>query len=174
MATHSCVEYAKLWYDKISHDLSKLGFTANSYDMCVFNRIEKNTKQTTLIIHVDDMMITTCDESHSDTVINEIENLYPGLTKYQGKLLNYIGITFDFRVKGRVKVTMEGFVKELLEDCKAIIGVSTTPRRPDLFTVIDISSYPVLTQPAQEYFHSITAKLLYLSKRSRPDILTEV
>ena len=142
--------------------------------MCVFNKIEKNTKQATLIIHVDDMMITTCDESHIDTVINEIENLYPGLTKYRGKLLNYIGMTFDFRVKGRVKVTMEGFVKELLEDCKAIIGVSTTPRRPDLFTVIDISSDPVLTQPAQEYFHSITAKLLYLSKRSRPDILTEV
>ena len=30
-----------------------------------------------------------------------------------------------------------------------------------------------MTQPAQEYFHSITAKLLYLSKRSRPDILPE-
>ena len=42
----------------------------------------------TLIIHVDDMMITTCDETHIDKVINEIENLYPGLTKYRGKLLN--------------------------------------------------------------------------------------
>ena len=98
---YGCVESAKLWYENTSHDLSNLGFTANSYDMCVFNRIEKNTKQTTLIIHVDNMMITTCDETHIDTVINEIENLYPGLTKYRGKLLNYIGMTFDFRVKGR-------------------------------------------------------------------------
>ena len=83
-------------------------------------------------------------------------------------------MTFDLRVKGRVKITMEGFVKELLEDCKEVLGVSPTPGRSDLFTVNDISSDPVLTQPAQEYLHSITAKLLYLSKRSRPDILTEV
>ena len=42
-ALYGCVESAKLWYDKISNDLSKLGFTANSYYMCVFNKIEKNT-----------------------------------------------------------------------------------------------------------------------------------
>lgn len=62
------------------------------------------------------MMITTCGETHIDKVIKEIENLYPGLTKYRGKLLNYMGMTFDFGVKGRVKITMEGFTKELLED----------------------------------------------------------
>jgi hypothetical protein len=69
---------------------------------------------------------------------------------------------------------MEGFIKELLEDCNEIMGVCPTPGQSNLFTVNDVSSDPLLTQPIQEYFHSITAKLLYLSKRSRPDILTEV
>jgi hypothetical protein len=32
--------------------------------MCVFNRIENNNKQTTLVIHVDDMMITGSDEQN--------------------------------------------------------------------------------------------------------------
>ena len=173
-ALYGCVESARLWYDKLSHDLYKLGYAVNPYDMCVFNRIERNKKQTTLIIHVDDMMITTCDDTHIDKVINEIENLYPGLTKYRGKLLNYIGMTFDFGVKGKVKITMEGFIKELLEDCKGIIGVSPTPGKSDLFNVNDMLSDPLLTQPLQEFFHSITAKLLYLSKRSRPDISTVV
>ena len=33
---------------------------------------------------------------------------------------------------------------------------------------------PLLTTSVREFFHSITAKLLYLSKRPRPDILTPV
>ena len=116
-ALYGCVESAKLWYDKISHDLSTLGYKANAYDMCVFNRTEHNNKQTTLIIHVDDMMISCCDEKHIDKVIDEIETLYPGLTKHRGKVLNYIGMTYRyFETAGKVKITINGFVKELLED----------------------------------------------------------
>ena len=120
---YGCVESAKLLYDKISHDLSLLGYTVNPYDICVFNRTESNNKQTTQIIHVDDMMITCCDEKHVDYVIDEIEKIYPGLTKHRGKVLNYIGMTFNFEMAGKVIITMEGFIKELLEDCKDIIGV---------------------------------------------------
>ena len=165
-ALYGCVESAKLWYDKISHDLSVLGYIANAYDMCVFNRTEHNNTQTSLIIHVDGMMITCCDEKHVDMVIDE--------TKHRGKVLNYIGMTFNFEKTGRVKITMEGFVKELLEECKKIIGVSPTPAKPDLFMIKPDNTDPLLTSSAREYFHSITAKLLYLSKRTRPDILTSV
>ena len=86
-ALYGCVESAKLWYDKISHDLSVLGYTANAYDMCVFNRTENNKSQTTLIIHVDDMMISCCNDKHVDMVIYEIEKLYPGLSKHRGKVI---------------------------------------------------------------------------------------
>ena len=79
-ALYGCVESAKLWYDKISNDLINLGYTINKADICLFNHIEKNNKQTTLVIHVDDMMITSTDDKHIDKIINEIEQLYPGLT----------------------------------------------------------------------------------------------
>lgn len=52
--------------------------------------------------------------------------------------------------------------------------MSPTPAKPDLFLVKPDNLDPLLTPSAREYFHSITAKLLYLSKRSRPDILTPV
>ena len=39
-ALYSCVESSKLWYDKISGDMGKLGFTLNPYDICVFNHID--------------------------------------------------------------------------------------------------------------------------------------
>ena len=45
--------------------------------MCVFNRIEKDNTQTTLILHVDDMKITSNNESNIDQVKAEIEILYP-------------------------------------------------------------------------------------------------
>ena len=52
--------------------------------------------------------------------------------------------------------------------------MSPTPAKTDLLSVSLESSNPLLTTSALEYFHLITAKLLYLSKRSRPDILTPV
>jgi hypothetical protein len=175
-ALYGCVESAKLWYDKISLDLYNLGYKSNAYDICVFNRTENNNTQTTLIIHVDDMMISCCNEKCVDMVIEQIENLYPGLTKHRGKVLNYIGMTFNFERAGQVKITMDGFIKDLLEDCKKMIGVSQThtPAKPDLFTVKPDNLDPLLPTTSREFFHSITAKLLYLSKRSRPDILTSV
>jgi Reverse transcriptase (RNA-dependent DNA polymerase) len=95
-ALYGCVESAKLCYEKLSADLIKLGYIRNYTDICVFNRTESNNKQTTLVIHVDDMMITSTDDKHIDRIISEIEYLYPGLTKNRGKVLNYIGMTFNY------------------------------------------------------------------------------
>jgi hypothetical protein len=108
--------------------LIKLEYNIDKADVCVFNRIEINKKQTTLVIHVDDMMITSTDDKHIDKIINEIEQKYPGLTKIRGKVLNYIGMTFNYKESGKVKITMEGFVKDLLETCKDIWQLSDTDR----------------------------------------------
>ena len=52
--------------------------------------------------------------------------------------------------------------------------MAPTPAKSELFSVKPDTSDPLLTTSAREYFHSITAKLLYLSKRAKPDILTPV
>ena len=174
-ALYGCVESAKLWYDKISNDLIKLGYTINNADICVFNRVEKNNKQTTLVIHVDDMMITSTDDKHIDKIIHEIEQLYPGLTKIRGKVLNYIGMTFNYKESGKVKINMEGFIKDLLETCKdLLVGVLTLPADKNSFHTTDVKSDPLLPDALRVFFHSVVAKLLYLCNRTRPDILTEV
>jgi hypothetical protein len=49
-------------------------------------------------------MITSTDDETIDTIISEIENLYPGLTKTRGKVLNYIGVTFNYEAPGKVKI----------------------------------------------------------------------
>ena len=172
-ALYGCVESAKLWYDKQSSDLIEFNYIVNEYDICVFNRIDPDNTQTSLVIHVDDMIITASNESRIDDVIKQIETIYPGLTKHRGKFLNYIGMTFDFSKEGSVKMTMEGFVQDLIEGCKDMLGTANTPARANLFLIPDESDSP-LPDNLCERFHSITAKLLYLSKRTRPDILTAV
>ena len=52
--------------------------------------------------------------------------------------------------------------------------MAPTPAKSELFPVKLDTSDPLLTTSAREYFHSTTAKLLYLSKRARPDISTPV
>ena len=72
-------------------------------------------------------------------VTKQIETIYPGLTKQRGKVLNYIGMTFDFSKEGCVKMTMGGFVQDLVEGCKDMPGTANTPARANLFTVPDES-----------------------------------
>jgi hypothetical protein len=162
------VESAKLWYNKVSNDLIKLEYTINEYDNCVFNRIEPNGSQTTLVIHVDDMM-SSYDDKYIDRVINEIEQWYPGLTKTRGKVFSYIGMSFNFKIPGKVKITMDGFVNDLLKECQDIVRVSPAPGKPTQFHVGDMDdanhTNPLLSDSARERFDSLVAKLLYLSKR---------
>jgi Reverse transcriptase (RNA-dependent DNA polymerase) len=169
-ALYGCVESARIWYDTIAKSLGNMGFVRNSQDMCVFNRTESCGSQTTLVIHVDDMLITGASEVVLDMVIAELEALHPDLSVHRGKKLNYLGMVFDFSVIKKCKVTMEGYVSDLLRDYESIVGVADTPAVLDLFSVDGKSKE--LDAEGKEWFHSLTAKLLYLGKRVRPDLLT--
>ena len=84
---------------------------------------------------------------------------------------SYLGMTFDFSIPGRVMVNQEGYISELVasEDLKRPVK---TPATADLFDVDPES--PRLDKNKSEDFHSVTAKLLFLSKRTRPDICVAV
>jgi len=168
---YGLIESAKLWYDKLTHMLKGLGFVQNKYDPCVLNRYDKNGKQTTLTIHVDDVFISAPTEEHIDELLIEINSLYSGLTIKRGRYINYLGMIFDFTQTKKCKVLMTGFVEDLLSITN-IEGTANTPAASNLFKV-NKNSKPLDTQ-SKKQFHSMTAKLLYLSKRIRPDILTAV
>jgi hypothetical protein len=66
---------------------------------------------------------------------------------------------------------MPKFVEDAVSDVKSATPADT-PAGSDLFAVID--SAKLLVKSAQEDFHSRVAKLLYLAKRTRPDILLPI
>mmetsp|Transcript_16444 Transcript_16444/g.46750 ORF Transcript_16444/g.46750 Transcript_16444/m.46750 type:complete len:280 (+) Transcript_16444:460-1299(+) len=82
-------------------------------------------------------------------------------------------MTLDFSSPGKVSINMRDYVDNILEEVPSDMdGVATTPAADHLFKV---NPEPVLLEKKQaEFFHSLTAKLLFLAKRGRPDIQTAV
>jgi hypothetical protein len=70
----------------------------------------------------DDVMIAAPSESELDGLLKELEEHYTGLTVNRGRVLNYLGMVFDFKTEGLCKVTMDGFVEDLLSTYQEIKG----------------------------------------------------
>jgi histone deacetylase 1/2 len=170
-ALYGCVESGKLWYDTLCGALEADGFVRNPYERCLFNKLDASGKQVTVCIYVDDMMCTCVNEASLDAVHNVMLKAFGEATYKVGTLHSYVGMTFDFRRAGRVRVTMEKYVADVLRDFD-VTGVASTPAGSQLFDVRDES--PKLDAAQQKEFHKRVATLLYLAQRSRPDIATTV
>ena len=66
-------------------------------------------------------------------------------------------------------VAMRRYETELLEYCEVTEGPVVCPKLSDMFVTVDSTQ---LDSMQAKHFHTVVAKLLYLAKRVRPDILT--
>ena len=106
-----------------------------------------------------------------DETLNELKKVYGNINIHKEPIIDYLGMDLDYSNPGVVKISMQGLTDQVLED----IPVTKTVRTPatvDLFSVNDESKE--LEKEKKEKFHSVVAKLLYMAKRARPDILTAV
>jgi Reverse transcriptase (RNA-dependent DNA polymerase) len=169
-ALYGCVEAAALWYDDLKKTIQRDGFEENPYDRCIFNKICKDGSQMTIALHVDDLMITNLHDENLDSFFEHLKQTYKETKIVRGQILDYVGMTFNFSVAGEVKITMENCVNEILADC-GVTQVASTPASPMLFNIRDGEK---ASGDESKWFHSYTAKMLYLSKRARPECLTTV
>jgi hypothetical protein len=171
-ALYGCIESAKLWYEVLSSSLREFGLTPNPKDPCVFNKqCDKSGKQITVLVYVDDLMVTSTDEEEINNLIAHLEAKFKSLTKSHGNVHSYLGMTFDFGDDRGLVVTMSGFEEDLMRHYN-VQGVAASPATNDLFDV-DTDS-PLLSPDEAFEFRSAVAKLLYESKRASPDLLTAV
>jgi len=86
-----------------------------------------------------------------------------------GKVLEYLGMTLDHRVKGKVKLSMYDYVKKIIEEAPDdMTGMAKTPTAGHLFMTNE--NCEKLSKKKAQGFHHIVAKLLYLCRRTRQDI----
>ena len=89
-------------------------------------------------------------------------------------VLNYLGMDFDFSVKGEVSISMRHYVDKIIKGFPGEVRKKkiTTPASAKLFEVR--SESPTLCPEMKQEFHSIVAQLLYIVKRARPDLAPAV
>jgi hypothetical protein len=172
-ALYGTIEAAKLWYDNISAQLIADGYVQNPYDQCVFNKVNAKGLQITVVLYVDDMIVSCEDPLELDKFSVMLRTRYGAdqITEHRGKILDFLGMTFDFVVSGKVKVTMKHLVDEIIAGC-GVIQERKTPATEDLFETRD--TVDKLGPEQRDYFRSYTAKLLYVGKRVKPEMLTAI
>jgi hypothetical protein len=168
-ALYGCLESGKLWHADVDKLLIDNGFTKNPYDPCVYNRWIDG-KQTTLVLYVDDVIVTGMSATHAQETMDLLVSRYKEVKQKSGKVHEYLGMKFDFTDPGKVKVTMEGYIDGVLDNA----GTTTTAKTPASDDIFTVGTSEPLEKEAASRFHTIVAKLLYLAKRVRPDILLAV
>ena len=105
-----------LFYNKFCVYLEDIVFEFNPYNPCVYNKIEFYI-QHTVRFHVDDVM-----SSHVNPKFNDIE-----VELNRGRGPEYLGISFDFTEKSKVKINMDNYVEMVINDFPMkIINIDTS------------------------------------------------
>jgi hypothetical protein len=172
-----------LYYRKFTKSLTGIGFELNPYDPCVANKTIDG-KQMTICFHVDDCKLSHRKSRVMDDMIQWLRQEYESIfedgsgkmTVSRGKVHKYLGMTLDYTVSGQVKITMTGYIDEILSafdeaDPKGR-GTKSSAASENLFK-IDEDCEKLQPTKAVE-FHNLVAKTLYATKRARPDTCTAI
>eukprot|EP00957_Ditylum_brightwellii_P174597 13293928-Ditylum_brightwellii.AAC.1 len=130
-------------------------------------------KQMTICWHMDDLKISHIDSREVTKMMKVLENKCGKMKTTCGKVHNYLGIMLDCRKRGKVKVGMVKYTKEVVEAFpEKIKGSVTTPAANHLFEVNKNCSK--LSEEKGRVYHTTMATLLFSCKRARQDIQTAV
>ena len=172
-----------LYYLKFLRCLKQNGFVLNPYDPCTANRMVDG-KQQTIVWHVDDCKLSHIDPKVNDAFIEVLRDEYESIFKdasgkmtvSRGKKHTYLGMQLDYAVPGQVSITMLGYIQEILDlfdkEAPKCTGTKTSAAPLDLFRVRPESTK--LSPAQKDTFHSLVAKILFATKRARPDTGTSI
>lgn len=121
-------------------------------------------KQCTIAWNVDDTKISHVDPAVVTSIM---------MTVRCGLEHSFLGMKIRYTGKQRAIITMKQYLEEALSECGMdIVREVATPAQRDLFDVNENS--PPLSKTDSIIFHSVCAKLLYVSLRARVDILLPI
>ena len=160
-----------LFWKKLTGVLVKMGFKVNSYDSCVANRMV-NSKQLTITWWVDDLKLSHVDKKVIMKTIRDLKKEFGPMRTQHGPKVTYLGMQMDFSLEQKVVFTMIDYLRAIVNKFTGKYRKWKTPAGEDLFDIND--NAPLLYKQHREHFHHIIVKLLFVVKRSRPDLHTVV
>ena len=170
-ALYGCVQSALLWYELYSTTLKDMGYKLNPYDLCVANA-EIEGSQCTICWYVDDNKISHKNPEVVSMVIKKIEAKFGKMSQTRGEEHDFLGMKIKFK-DGKLKINMKKHIQKAIDAfSEDITRNAATPASNYLFEVReDIAK---LSDSKADNFHSVTAALLFISRRCRLDIMTAV
>ena len=178
-ALYGHVEAARLFYNDLHESLTmKMGFVKNGYDPCVYNK-KTNEGMVTVRAHVDDLKISSKSERELLKVIDNLREIYQEITVHEGSSHDYLGMIMTHDLdKQCVTINMEKYILACIEGFEEEVSderlrSANTPASNYLFKTRQDNGVK-LTREKAKLFHSTVAKLLFVAKRARPDILLTV
>ena len=153
-ALYGRVESAALWYENLRETMTSLGYTRNESDICVFNRTDTGGVQCTATVHVDDLFIASKSRPMIDELTEGLKVRYGEIALAHGSPINYLGMAFDISHTGDARISMSGYIDEMLES-SGVLGIAKTPATDGLFETREDS--PPVTEEVRVWFHRVTA-----------------
>jgi hypothetical protein len=111
-----------------------------------------------LLLYVDDILAQV-DEKEAERLRKHLMRKFGEVQFEVGSKLSYLGMQIDVRDEGTI-VDMSFYVKKLLEGMS--VKGQSSPGNHNSFIVDEYVQR--LEESERKYFHSTTAKLLYLAK----------
>ena len=136
-----------------------------------------NGSQCTIGWHVDDLKISHVDGDVNREILAILQKEYgkegpiPSTTR---KIHDYLGMTIDYSTPGKVVYRMKEYIDRMVVECPEglLKGNPASPAANHLFGINP--DCEKLSSVEADEFHHFVAKLLYLAKCTRPDILLAV
>ncbi len=179
-ALYGHIEAARLFYDDLHESITeRMSFKQNGYDPCVYNK-RTNEGSVTIRVHVDDLKISARSHKQLDLVIEQLKEIYGEITVHSGLEHDYLGMILTYH-PGQQSVTLnmtkyvEGCIEEFeMENAGILLKKVVTPATSNLFRIRNHNEVKKISVNQAKMFHSTVAKLLFLAKRGRPDVLLAV
>ena len=110
-----------LFYSKFTKSLKEIGFKQIPYDPCIFNTIIVGL-QMNIYFHMDDCKLSHCKKKSKNLMIKWIHKYYKiifedgsgKMALSRGNVHMYLGVTLDYRIRGRVNITMLDYIEEII------------------------------------------------------------
>ena len=171
-ALYGCIESALLWYNLYVSTLKDMGFVINPYDRCVANTVIDGS-QCTILWYVDDNKLSHMSENVVTSIVGRIKKHFGDLVISRGKEHTFLGMNIKFNDNGSLQIEMKKYIEEAIESFGEDVSKNVASAATKMLFEVDAST-KVLDVIRADIFHSVVAKLLWVMKRSRPDIETAI
>jgi hypothetical protein len=166
-------EASLLWHELFSAFLiNVVGFVRNKFHKCVFTKAVDNEEHITAVLYVDDLLLSGASKQVLDKVIDTIKENFGNVHTSNYNEFDYLGVHVKMNDETKsAELSCDEYIRRIVshELFKTELKMYKTPASSNLFELSEESES--LSNELKEMFHSVVAKLLWISLRVRLDVL---